>query len=199
MVPYFRHFPFSQPKIIKPFKRFFKRISPKDFVYLFQGETTYAVSFILSFCPSKSFIRKVIKEFNNNEIAIMISDYLKDCGQIHFDASFTRTVEKYADKLIEKYKSGTYEGNFRKSISNILPKHIVAEKKYVEELKKETAQIVEAIHNIKDIIKDYVKKQESLSDNSVEKGLKQLSTVTQSKQVEDLLRDTFSTLGSKKK
>jgi len=49
------------------FSQVFRHLSPRDFVFLFRNEYIQTVAFILSFCPKRSYIKRVLKMYNNDE------------------------------------------------------------------------------------------------------------------------------------
>jgi Txe/YoeB family toxin of Txe-Axe toxin-antitoxin module len=159
-----------RPKYLKPFTKFFNHIRPEDFAYLFQGELISTVSFILSFCHKKSFIKKVLREWNNDEISNSVSKYLATCTEIHFDADLTRQIEIYCDKLIELYKDTDAVKGFRKNITGIIPNHPYKEQKYVDTLKQDLESITKIIKNIDNHFFEHLKALEKTNKENTQEG-----------------------------
>jgi flagellar motor switch protein FliG len=110
----------EESKYIKyPFADFFKGCNPKVFFLLFKKEQPQTIAFILSFCKKKSYIKKVInifldENYNQNFIEVIIK-YLKRCKS-DFDSWITRDIEKHCLKRLLNYKSGVDGEYFRKNI-----------------------------------------------------------------------------------
>jgi peptidoglycan hydrolase CwlO-like protein len=158
-------------KVIRPFKKFYDHIRPEDFAYLFQGESVSTVAFILSFCRKKTFIKKVLREWNSDEITESISKYLSTCTEIYFDADLTRQIEIYCDKLIELYKDSDAVKGFRKNIPGIAP--IRKEQRYFDNIKEDFKDMTNKIKSIDSHIVEYLKSLEKREkNNSSQSGLK---------------------------
>ena len=89
-------------KADSPFSRLYKNVSPEDFILLFKDEIPQTMAFILSFCPRRSFIKKVIRLLEKNEkndstfeIKLRtIHEYLSRCNRNSYDNDLVNIVEE---------------------------------------------------------------------------------------------------------
>jgi hypothetical protein len=108
-----------------PFAKLFKHVPPKDFVILFSPEFPQTIAFILSFSPSRGYIRKVLHIFDDIEQAqhpgndvdtvedktsFIIRDYLR-YREESFDRIFVSELEQEVNRMIADYEDPL---NFRK-------------------------------------------------------------------------------------
>jgi hypothetical protein len=107
-----------------PFANLYRQITPEDFIRLFGGETPQIFAFVLSFCPEKPFIKKVIKLYYKAGLDITgkgvqdiegrpvwkIREYLNKCSEEAFDFNFTRMAEIQAGKMLQRLKSNEAAG-----------------------------------------------------------------------------------------
>ena len=120
-------FTFFKPKRLQPFEQFYKKATPEIFIYLFQNELVQTIAFVLSFCKNKKFIRKVLSLMDNAEVSEHIIQYLAICKDIGFDPYTCREIEKWCDKMVEKYCDGEFNLNMRSNVKHILPKALQKE------------------------------------------------------------------------
>jgi flagellar motor switch protein FliG len=122
---------FWKSLIIYPFDYFFKKCDPKLFVFMLKNEYPQTIAFILSFCKSKVYIKKVLGLLNQEnfpkESLDLIINYLKNCKS-DFDAWITREIEKYCEKKLKNFKNGSEREFFRKNIKISLKKETLKEK-----------------------------------------------------------------------
>jgi flagellar motor switch protein FliG len=107
-----------------PFAKLFKRVPPKDFVALFSPEFPQTIAFILSFSPSRGYIKKVLYIFDDIEAqhpgndadtlegktSFIIRNYLK-YREESFDRVFVSELEQEVNRMIADYEDPL---NFRK-------------------------------------------------------------------------------------
>jgi hypothetical protein len=89
---------FDRPPAL--FAQVFRHLSPKDFVQLFQGEYMQTAAFILSFCKKRSYIRQVLKIYDNDEMTRTVNHYLSQRRDRRIDIELTRKVEKFCETTI---------------------------------------------------------------------------------------------------
>jgi len=106
-----------------PFFKLYCCVSPEDFVLLFNVEAPQTVAFILSFCPQKSFVRKVIRLFREKEeknstlkITCTIREYLSRCRNSSYDENLINIVEEQVSIMTNGYISYSGSSKIRKGI-----------------------------------------------------------------------------------
>jgi hypothetical protein len=114
-----------------PFAKLFKYVSPKDFIVLFDSETPQTIAFILSFSPSKKYVKKAARLFDDKERArhpdgdaaalekrtsFVIRSYLKRCGEESFNQTFVREVEHAVDGMLANYEDSLSLRKLRKRL-----------------------------------------------------------------------------------
>jgi len=130
------------PKLDKPFLDLYTFISPKDFIVLFGSELPQTIAFILSFCPHKSFVRKVMHLLDEKEKGIAplerasftIREYLFRCCDDTFDSAFVFRIDEQVSTMIKDYKSFSRFRRIRKKLFFKHPKDVV---KALEESERE--------------------------------------------------------------
>ena len=99
-------------KVKTPFCELFKAVSPKNFVCLFKGEYPQTAAFILSFCPKKNYIKKVINFFDKEEkhetkdedsFSFVFRKYLNHNGQKKMDKHFIEKLEVQVSIMLEEF------------------------------------------------------------------------------------------------
>jgi len=95
-----------------PFYRLYSCVSPEDFAVLFEDEFAQTIAFILSFCPKKRFVKKVIsllekKEKNADalEITSTIREYLSRCHNNSYDNNLVSIVEEQILIMTDGFKN----------------------------------------------------------------------------------------------
>jgi hypothetical protein len=101
-----------------PFAKLFKYVPSKDFVTLFSPEYPQTIAFILSFSPSRGYIKKVLHVFDYKEQAqhpgngfdtleektsSIIRDYLR-YREESFDRIFVSELEQEVNRMIADYE-----------------------------------------------------------------------------------------------
>ena len=106
-----------------PFFKLYRCISPEDFVWLFKGEIPQTVAFILSFCPKKSFVKKVIRLLREKEekdstlkITVTIREYLSVCRNSSYDNTLINIVEEQISTMIDGFKKYSDSRKFRRGL-----------------------------------------------------------------------------------
>ena len=96
-----------------PFHKLYSCVSPEGFILLFKGEIPQTMAFILSFCPRKCFVRKVIRLFEKKEkddsslkkTSHTIREYLSRCERKFHDNDLVSIVEEQISIMTDGYKS----------------------------------------------------------------------------------------------
>jgi len=106
-----------------PFFKLYSCISPEGFVWLFKGEIPQTTAFILSFCPKKNFVRKVIhllkeeeKKDSDLKITCTICEYLSRCRSSSYDTNLIKIVEEQISIMTDGFKKYSGSGRFRKGL-----------------------------------------------------------------------------------
>jgi hypothetical protein len=147
-------FGFSRKKQSVPFSKLFQAVSPMDFVTIFNIESAQTKAFILSFCPKRNYIKKVMRlldiqessEINlRNRSSFVIREYLNRCQKDIFNLAFLRAVEKEVESMIAENESFHDLRSLRKKLIFKRPKEVQivqkSEKKIFEDKKQEFAPI----------------------------------------------------------
>jgi len=109
-------------EIAAPFNKLYSCVSPEDFIFLFIGETPQTMAFILSFCPRKSFVKKVVHLLETKEkkgdpkesISGPIREYLSRCHSNSYDKDLIHLVEEQILIMTDGYKNYSSANKFRK-------------------------------------------------------------------------------------
>jgi hypothetical protein len=168
-----------EPKIKYPFQNFFKKVTPNEFVYFFKGETLQCMAFILSFCKSKSYIRKTLS-YLSEDAAVYINNYINECHEDFINHDITKEIEIFCEKLIKRYQDGEFSKTFRSQTSNFLSRQIVTENKIINALKddvKNSSKIFEEISTNVKIYLDKKSDKESIILDEKAKLLKHLTEI----------------------
>jgi hypothetical protein len=100
----------SKPEL--PFQKLFHFTTPKDFITLFNFELPQTKAFILSFSPSKGYVRRVLHLLDEQESherdlgkrsSTIIRDYLQRCLEDTFDLAFVKALEDEVNAIIAGY------------------------------------------------------------------------------------------------
>ena len=106
-----------------PFYRLYSCVSPEGFILLFKGETPQTVAYILSFCPRKSYTKKVLqhleakqKDSKEQKIASVIREYLSRCKDNVYDIDLIHILEEQISIMTDgfKYYSGPHKWGLKK-------------------------------------------------------------------------------------
>ena len=105
-----------------PFSRLYSCISPEDFMFLFKGETPQTMAFILSFCPRRSFVKKLVHLIETKEKkdgawesrSGPIREYLSKCHSNSYDKDIINIVEEQIAIMTVGYKNYSSAKKFRK-------------------------------------------------------------------------------------
>jgi hypothetical protein len=176
-----------EPKIKYPFKTFFKRVTPNEFVYFFKDETLQCMAFILSFCKSKSYIRKTLS-YLSEDAAIYINNYINECHEDFINHDITKEIEIFCEKLIKRYQDGEFSKTFRSQTSNFLSKKIIIENKIIDTLKddvKNSSKIFEDISKNVEIYLNKKKDKETIILDEKAKLLKYLTEILKKESLQE--------------
>jgi hypothetical protein len=83
------------------FRRLFSEISPNEFVTYFNKEYAQTLAFILSFCRSQDFVKKVLKLSCNKELKQLYPETCKRLKERRIPQDFIHTLEEYIDEEYE--------------------------------------------------------------------------------------------------
>jgi hypothetical protein len=123
----------SKPAL--PFAALFKYVSPKDFISLFNLEIPQTAAFLLSFSPSKRYVKKVLCLLDHKERALypdddtrvlekrtsfIIREYLQRCRDESCDRVFIQKIEQEVNRMISGYEDLS---DFRKMRKRLFFKH----------------------------------------------------------------------------
>jgi hypothetical protein len=72
MIPIFK----QRKKPAPSFSFLFKALSPREFFFHFQNEYPQTMAFILSFAPSRGYVKKVIAQVQDVDAKHALTDYL---------------------------------------------------------------------------------------------------------------------------
>lgn len=91
------------------FRLFFNKIKPEEFIAILGKEYIQTKAFILSFCPSRSYVKKVIN-LTHQDDREYIENYLATCSNEINGTEPVREIERYIEKIIER----KYDASFKR-------------------------------------------------------------------------------------
>jgi len=132
-----------------PFQKLFHFTTPKDFITLFNLELPQTKAFILSFSPSKGYVRRVLHLLDERESheadlckrsSTIIRDYLQRCLEDTFDLTFVKAIEDEVNAIIAGYEDLSNLRGIRKRLFFRQPKELIDERKKVDRLAEEAEE-----------------------------------------------------------
>jgi hypothetical protein len=124
----------------------FHFITPKGFITLFNLELPQTKAFILSFSPSKRYVRRVLCLLDEQESqeqdlckrsSTIIRGYLQKCLEDTFDLTFVKAIEDEISAIISGYEDMSDLRGIRKRWFFLQPKEVLAQRKESNRLAKE--------------------------------------------------------------
>jgi hypothetical protein len=89
-----------------PFAELFSRTIPADFVSLFNREAPQTIVFLLSYCRSGRYVKKVLRLFHNDDLQPLLEAYKAKNQPDRFNrlnSEFISTLEKYTVQLLDQF------------------------------------------------------------------------------------------------
>jgi hypothetical protein len=96
-------------KPITPFAKLFSRTVPADFVSLFGWDAPQTIVFMLSYCQSNRYVKKVLRLFHNDDLQTLFDAYKAKNKPDRFNrpnrlnSEFITTLEKYTVQLLDQF------------------------------------------------------------------------------------------------
>jgi AraC-like DNA-binding protein len=121
----------------RPFQKLFRFTTPKDFITLFNTELPQTKAFILSFSPSKRYVRRVLHLLDQQEIreddlykrsSTLIRDYLQRCFEDTFELTFVKALEDEVNVMIAGYEDLSDLRSIRKRLFFRQPRQVPVER-----------------------------------------------------------------------
>jgi hypothetical protein len=118
-------FRIDKKKQLFPFVKLFQAVSPEEFVTIFNSELAQTKAFILSFSSRKSYVKKVLRLLDIQELSkkdlpnkssFVIREYLSRCQKDIVSLKFVQAIEKEVESMIAGYRNYHGSCNMRKKL-----------------------------------------------------------------------------------
>jgi hypothetical protein len=114
----------------KPFDFIFEKVEPQEFARLFEEEADQTKAFVLSFSPNAEYIEAVLEVYKDNDLTILVTDYLSRVEEQAVNVAFVSRLEEHVHN-VKKISEKVYSKDLRKNMT------LKKGKEYKEVLSKE--------------------------------------------------------------